>query len=116
MSRTFTAHQKMRALSDQDQRCAICDEPLDVLVKRGPDRIEFDHAHCHALGGASEQDNCRAVHKRCHLSKTARDIKDIAKTKRLAIAKAEQDACLASGRRKMNAKERALAKMKERRE
>lgn len=59
--------------------CPECHEP--VLPGQ---RIEWDHRHCVALDGPHEYQNLRPVHyDPCHKKKTARDIKALAKTKRL---------------------------------
>jgi len=59
-------------------RCGICDVPL-----RPGDDIQFDHIHAHVHGGPHEYQNLRPVHAHCHKAKTAQDVKDNAKVKRL---------------------------------
>lgn len=59
--------------------CPICGEPL----KPGQ-VIQFDHVHADIHGGPHEYENLRPVHyDPCHKRKTAQDIKDDAKVKRL---------------------------------
>ncbi len=59
--------------------CGICF--ADCLP--GED-IQFDHIHADVFGGPHEYENLRPVHAQCHKKKTAQDIKNNAKTKRLA--------------------------------
>jgi 5-methylcytosine-specific restriction endonuclease McrA len=59
--------------------CHICGEPLN----RMRDEIEDDHVIPLALGGEDHPRNIRPAHRACHLEKTRRDIKVIAKAKRV---------------------------------
>lgn len=59
-------------------RCYICKQ----FVCAEQD-IQFDHVHAHIFDGPHEYQNLRPVHTECHKKKTARDIKDNAKIKRL---------------------------------
>lgn len=59
----------------QSDRCLGCDSLLDGAV-------EFDHVIPLALGGANRAENWAALCKRCHRTKTAADLKRIAKAKR----------------------------------
>lgn len=45
--------------------------------------IQFDHRHADIFGGPHEYQNLRPVHASCHKKKTAQDIKDNAKIKRI---------------------------------
>lgn len=59
-------------------KCGICGEALE------PDQdIQFDHVHADVFDGPHEYQNLRPVHAECHKKKTARDIKDNAKIKRI---------------------------------
>lgn len=75
--------------------CAICGEPL----KPGQD-IQFDHVHADVHGGPHEYQNLRPVHyDPCHKRKTAQDIKDNAKVKRLRNPKPSRRPMQLSGRK-----------------
>lgn len=58
--------------------CAICDAHLEP----GQD-IQFDHHHADVFDGPHEYQNLRPVHAECHKKKTAQDIKDNSKIKRI---------------------------------
>jgi 5-methylcytosine-specific restriction endonuclease McrA len=58
--------------------CTICNQPIYA----GED-IQFDHIHADIFNGPHEYQNLRPVHAECHKKKTARDIKDNAKIKRI---------------------------------
>ena len=59
--------------------CSICGEPL-----LPGQQIQFDHIHADVHGGEHTYKNLRPVHyDPCHKGKTAQDIKDNAKVKRL---------------------------------
>jgi 5-methylcytosine-specific restriction endonuclease McrA len=45
--------------------------------------IEYDHEIPAWMGGAATLDNCKCICKSCHKLKTKRDVKNIAKSKRL---------------------------------
>ena len=58
--------------------CQICDKP----ILAGQD-IQFDHHHAIIHDGPHDYKNLRPLHKDCHKLKTAQDIKDNCKIKRL---------------------------------
>ena len=62
--------------------CEICGVRL-----RAPDDIEWDHHHADVFDGPHVWDNLRPLHAFCHRKKTARDIKDNAKVKRIQRGK-----------------------------
>lgn len=64
-----------RAALQAQTACAICG---------GPGPFEADHAHALALGGGNGPDNLRRICRPCHAIKTRRDVKAIAKAKRVA--------------------------------
>jgi len=87
----------------QNGKCACgCGEPLG-----DPRDIEFDHALDLQWGGQDTPENLRALLKRHHLEKTVRGHKDRAKVERIR----QQDGLR---KRKMNARDKAMAKMMER--
>lgn len=65
-----------------DIRCGECDEIMSVH-----DEIEWDHAHALAFDGAHHPANIRPLHAKCHTQKTIRDVKALAKVKRLEKAR-----------------------------
>lgn len=63
---------KARLIQDQKGRCGICGEfflPDDI--------IERDHIVPKALGGKNARENVHAVHRYCHLKKTATEMLEI---------------------------------------
>ncbi len=74
--------------------CTICGEPL----KPGDD-IQFDHVQAIVHTGPHIYQNLRPVHAVCHKAKTAQDIKDNAKVKRLANPKPSRHPMKSSGRK-----------------
>lgn len=74
--------------------CTICHAPC----KAGQD-IQFDHIHAIVHEGPHEYQNLRPVHAECHKKKTARDIKDNAKVKRLANPKPSKHPMPKTGRK-----------------
>ena len=81
----------------QGNRCADCPKKLGT----DPREIEFDHAVPLWLGGSDAPDNLQALCKPCHRVKTSREARERAKTKRLEAA---------GGGRKLNKRERMLAR------
>lgn len=79
-------------------RCPICSGPLRASEPR-----ILEHMTPHELGGSSDEDNLRWVHKECASKKTngskatsaSGDLHKIAKAKRLEKAKAEHEAVIA---------------------
>lgn len=79
--RKLTLSEKVTILTRQAV-CAECGEPLG---------LEFDWDHIQALGrdGTDTVDNIRAIHRKgCHSGKTRKDVKEIAKTRRLSKSEA----------------------------
>jgi 5-methylcytosine-specific restriction endonuclease McrA len=58
--------------------CTKCGQ----LIVSGDD-IQFDHIHADIFDGPHEYQNLRPIHIECHKKKTAQDIKDNSKIKRL---------------------------------
>lgn len=89
--RRLTLTQKLSIMVRQ-ARCPLCGDRLGAL-----ERLDWDHAHALARGGADEPENIQAVHRACHRIKTSgkpattrgSDIAEIAKTRRLT--KQEQE-------------------------
>ncbi len=61
-----------------DVRCAECGLPIS-----DEDEIEWDHRHALVHGGRHHYSNVRPLHVTCHTQKTIRDVKALAKVKRL---------------------------------
>lgn len=59
-------------------RCPECD-----VILNPEDDIEWDHAHALAFDGPHHHANIRPMHTNCHTQKTIRDVKALAKVKRL---------------------------------
>ena len=74
--------------------CGVCG---DMLYPGQP--IEWDHIHALAHGGDHTYLNLRPLHPECHKPKTARDIRDNAKVKRLANPKPSRHPMVSSGRK-----------------
>lgn len=78
---TMTVAMKRAALDRSNGFCAY----PGCMIREG---LEFDHAICLALGGKHSADNIQALCLDHHKAKTARDIKMIAKARRLAKTEA----------------------------
>ena len=63
-------------LKRQDGLCSRCGKQFTNFCK-----MEVDHITPQALGGKDQYNNLQLPHDYCHLSKTAADLKEIAKTK-----------------------------------
>lgn len=74
--------------------CGIC----RIMLNPG-DNIQFDHIHADVFDGPHEYQNLRPVHIECHKEKSARDVKDNAKTKRLANPKPSRHPMQKTGRK-----------------
>jgi len=61
-------------LESQDGACLSCEEPLAT--------VEFDHIVPLGIGGGNAPDNWAALCPACHRTKTASDLRRIAKAKR----------------------------------
>jgi HNH endonuclease len=88
---SITPNMKVASLLyHNDIVCPLCDAPL-----MASDKIEWDHFHALALGGAHDYTNIEAVHAECHRRKTfgaaattaGADINKIAKTRRIRKGK-----------------------------
>lgn len=77
--KSITSEMKWKALlTRQYIPCGICGERV-----RTEQEIDWDHVHALVHGGLHHFGNIRPVHAECHKIKTAQDIKDNAKVKRL---------------------------------
>lgn len=74
--------------------CPICKNDLI----EGQD-IQFDHIHADVFGGKHDSRNLRPVHADCHKLKTARDIADNAKIRRILADAPSKRPMRKSGRR-----------------
>ncbi len=89
--------------------CDICKLPI------WPKSFHVDHIVPRGLGGSNQPDNLRALHRRCHDTKTPSDIAAIAKTKRRAAVHAMHLEAMRTGTRRPNAKALLRARVDERR-
>jgi 5-methylcytosine-specific restriction endonuclease McrA len=80
-----TATARSSILERQGNACARCGMGLY------PFPFEIDHVLPLALGGSNEPGNLEALCLHCHKAKTARDIKAIAKAKRIAKREAGEN-------------------------
>lgn len=96
-------------LDEQGSKCPLC---LEVISRYSD--FQIDHAHALGLGGSNDRDNLRAVHSACHKVKTKSDVGKIAKVARNAEKQRRHLEAMEAGGHPPNAKERALARMRER--
>lgn len=77
--RRRTAEHRERICEARGWLCHLCGFKID------PRRETFhlDHVIALAAGGSDEDDNLSPVHAKCHLEKTVKDVKAIAKGKRV---------------------------------
>jgi len=68
---------KARLIKEQKGRCGICGNSFYP-----GDTIERDHIIPKALGGKNLRENVHAVHRYCHLEKTAKEAAEIVRRKR----------------------------------
>ena len=95
MRNEFDGKTKALAFARSGGKCEIC------TIKLRTGNIQYDHEIPCGLdgsGGEATLDNCRVVCRSCHGSKTAQDVKRIAKAKRNyrkahGIYKASRFAC-----------------------
>jgi hypothetical protein len=62
--------------------CAECGDPIYHWQK-----VEWDHVHAIVFDGPHDVGNIRPLHAMCHTEKTIRDVKALAKVKRLQKAR-----------------------------
>ena len=74
--------QKARLLKKQKGKCPHC----GLQLKDG-DLLEIDHIIPKALGGNNSDENCQVLHRHCHDEKTALDLKEIVRVKKLELLK-----------------------------
>lgn len=96
---TITERMKVDCLlwladSEAEVRCPEC----GMMILPGQ-RIEWDHRHCLALDGPHVYENLRPVHyDPCHKQKSARDVKALAKVRRLANPRPSKRPMKSSGK------------------
>lgn len=78
--KSLTTRQRLDAVHAGGINCWYCGKPLNMAR----DEIEIDHIVPLALGGAESARNRRGLHVECHRLKTAEDMRQIAKAKRVA--------------------------------
>jgi 5-methylcytosine-specific restriction endonuclease McrA len=74
--------------------CTMCQTP----VRAGQD-IQFDHIHADVFDGPHEYQNLRPLHATCHRKKSAQDVKDNAKIKRILANKPSKRPMAKTGRK-----------------
>jgi hypothetical protein len=70
MPRCFTPQMKLQKIEQQNGKCAICNESIDI----NKDTYEGDHIKPWSLGGQTIMDNLQVLHTRCHQIKTINGI------------------------------------------
>lgn len=60
-------------------KCPECGLPIEAC----DENIEWDHVHSLCFDGMHAYHNIRPMHATCHAQKTIRDVKQLAKVKRL---------------------------------
>jgi len=100
--RAMTPARRKAVLSHSGGVCGLC---LNALV--GP--VEIDHIIPLELGGDEHLNNLQALHPECHREKTKRDIRAIAKMRRLQ-AKAKKKPLDATQSTKRQIKSRGFDK------
>jgi 5-methylcytosine-specific restriction protein A len=88
----FSAKIKILAFERSGGHCESCS------AKLFPGNVEFDHVNPDGLTGTATLDNCAAVCRACHKTKTKRDVANIARAKRrerkhIGIRKPSKFAC-----------------------
>ena len=81
-----TSAQVAKLLKKQKGRCAFCG-----LHFKPEDLIEVDHLNPKALGGDNKLSNKQVLHRHCHDTKTAQDLKAIATAKKGQVSKEIED-------------------------
>ncbi|HEY6009908.1 MAG TPA: HNH endonuclease signature motif containing protein [Nitrospirota bacterium] len=80
MRREFPGKVKARAFERAAGRCESC------TAKLFPGNVHYDHVVPDALGGEPTLENCEALCKACHGTKTrTKDVPSIAKVKRIRL-------------------------------
>jgi 5-methylcytosine-specific restriction protein A len=72
----FSAKIKILAFERSGGHCESCS------AKLFPGNVEFDHVNPDGLTGTATLDNCAAVCRACHKTKTKSDLANIARAKR----------------------------------
>lgn len=60
------------AAARADSVCALCGEPVDLLMQDGPRQPTLDHITPQSLGGSHNRENLQLAHKGCNSRKGAR--------------------------------------------
>lgn len=80
MTRRMSPTRRARIFAAADGVCHICGQTIDGTRERW----EVEHVIPYALTRDDSDDNLRPAHQRCHADKTAQDVPQIAKAKRVA--------------------------------
>ena len=83
--RAHAIHTLAAVLARNGVACAICAAPFSREC-----RIEWDHTHQIAMGGADDADNLRPLCVPCHAKKTRADAAARAKVRRLTGANTQR--------------------------
>lgn len=76
--RKFSTKDKVSVMQRHNNRCAMCREPFTA-----ENPADLDHEIPLELGGKDDASNLQPLHVACHKIKTRRDIKLIAKSRRI---------------------------------
>ena len=75
----LSTHQRAKMFIEHDGICVICKMKIDGTRERWID----EHIYPLGRGGTNEMDNRGPAHERCAIEKTKKDVKDIAKDRRV---------------------------------
>lgn len=74
--KTFSKKMRQAIAALQGDLCAACEDPLG-------EHFDIDHINPLALTGTNNLENLVALHPECHAPKTKKDVKAIAKARRI---------------------------------
>ena len=77
--RAISARERMAIFMASGGVCHICGDKIDG----GKERWDVEHVIPLQMGGDDEGDNLQSAHTSCHKAKTAKDMGQIAKAKRM---------------------------------
>lgn len=77
--RRISARERMQIFTDAGGTCHLCGQKIDGTH----DRWDVEHVIALEMGGDDHGDNLKPAHQSCHRAKTAEDVGQIAKAKRM---------------------------------
>lgn len=80
MTRRMSPSRRARIFAAHEGICHLCGQPIDGTRERW----EVEHIVPYALTRDDTDDNLAPAHVACHAAKTAQDVKQIAKAKRVS--------------------------------